>query len=96
MDVDITKIKDGKDFIKFLQNSYKYVYLVTLAKKEKIKSLKEKFNRMIIVSNEIDIKREKWTTFRFKDGTIYRHFFINFKLIHPIEKLPVFELKEIE
>lgn len=93
----LEKIHSGKDFnfVEFLQNSYKYVKLVTLDEKVKINALKEKFNRCIFVSNKIDIEKEEWTIFRFKNGDAH-YFFTNLKLIHPIERLPVFELKEIK
>ena len=93
--IPLEKIDSGKDFMEFLQKSYKYVKYVKLAKKVKINALKEKFNRCILVSNNIDIEKEEWTIFRFKNGDIH-YFFTNLKLIHPIERLPVFELKEIE
>lgn len=91
--IPLEKIHNANDFLEFLQKSYKYVKLVTLAKKVKINALKEKFNRCILVSNNIDIEKEEWTIFKFKNGDV-RQFFINFKLLYPIERLPVFELKD--
>ena len=93
--IPLEKIHSGKDFMEFLQKSYKYVKYVKLVKKVKINALKEKFNRCILISNNIDIEKEEWTIFRSKNGDDH-YFFTNLKLIYPIERLPIFELKEIE
>ena len=82
-------------FMEDLRKEYQYVKYVTLAKKVKIKTLKKKFERCILVSNEVDIEKESWTKISHPEGDI-NYFFTNLELIHPIEKLPIFKLVEIK
>ena len=89
-----TEVNKGKDFIEDLQKAYKFVKVVDLSKNIRIKKLKKKFNRCILVSNKIDIEKEEWTKIT-EDNKDIDYFFTNLRLIHPIEKLPIFELIEI-
>lgn len=89
-----TEVNKGKNFIDDLQKAYKFVKVVDLRKNVRIKKLKKKFNRCILVSNKIDIEKEEWTKIT-EDNKDTDYFFTNLRLIHPIEKLPIFELIEI-
>lgn len=82
-------------FMEDLRKEYQYVKYVTLTKKVKFKVLKKKFDRCIIVSNEIDIEKEEWTKIEFENGVV-DFFPANLELIYPIEKLPIFKLVELK
>ena len=86
-----TELDKGKKAFKELLKAYKFVKVVELTKKVKIKKLKKKFNRCILVSNKIDIEKEEWSKISF-DNTNLRLLNIILILLFPIEKFPIFEL----
>lgn len=78
--------------ILYPKRTFKYRSKIILRKKVRIEGLKKKFNRFIVVSNEIDVKKdEEWDKTLFEKGTI-GHLRANLSLLYPIEKLPIFEL----